>query len=373
MSDPSPPLPANAAPWDAILVGQGLAGTLLSYHLLARGARILVIDRYRPGMSSAVAAGIINPVTGRRLARSWMYDTLQDHARRTYLRLQQLLRVPLWHERIIHRVLHHNFDMAEWDRRSVFPEYADYLGATGRTSPYPSLLRESYGWGTLRQAAQVAVPTLLEAWRAYLSAKAAYWDHRFDYDRLAITPRGVVYDGIPAKRVIFCEGAFALENPWFRHLPFRPTKGELLLVHLPGVQVQDLVKHHLLLAPHRPTPPQGGAGRADMYWAGSTSRWEYTDAAPTPAVGVQLAKQLEEMLAIPFEVTDHLAGIRPTVEDIRPYLGTHPRQPAVAIFNGLGTKGASLAPYFAGQLADHLLKGTPIDPAVSVDRIPCPG
>ncbi|MEY3050785.1 MAG: hypothetical protein RLY31_570 [Bacteroidota bacterium] len=372
MSDHMNPNPASASALDAILVGQGLAGTLLSYNLLRQGARILVIDRYRPGMSSAVAAGIINPVTGRRLAKSWMYETLMEHARGTYRDLERRLQVPLWHERVIHRALHHNFDMAEWDRRSSFPEYEGYLGETGRISPYPTILREAHGWGTLCKAAQVAVPTLLKAWRTHLSAAGGYWEHAFSYDRLEVTPAGVVYDGIRAKKIIFCEGAGATENPYFRYLPFRPTKGELLLVRLPGVRLQGMVRNQLLLVPHRPAVFQGTAGQDELYWAGSTSRWEYADPHPTPSVGESLVRQLQDMLAVRFEVVDHLAGIRPTVEDIRPYLGKHPNHPTVFIFNGLGTKGASLAPYFATMLTAHLVTGRPLDPAVSIGRIPCP-
>jgi hypothetical protein len=40
----------------------------------------------------------------------------------------------------------------------------------------------------------------------------------------------------------------------------------------------------------------------------------------------------------------------------------------IGIFNGMGTKGCSLAPYFAEQMTEHILHQTPIDKEASIDR-----
>jgi glycine/D-amino acid oxidase-like deaminating enzyme len=47
-------------------------------------------------------------------------------------------------------------------------------------------------------------------------------------------------------------------------------------------------------------------------------------------------------------------GIRPTTIDRRPIIGCHPLYKNLVIFNGLGTKGVSLAPYFSAQVAQWL-------------------
>ena len=54
------------------------------------------------------------------------------------------------------------------------------------------------------------------------------------------------------------------------------------------------------------------------------------------------------------EVLEHEVGIRPTVIDRRPLLGKHPEFDNILIFNGLGTKGVMLAPYFAQHLVDFI-------------------
>jgi glycine/D-amino acid oxidase-like deaminating enzyme len=42
--------------------------------------------------------------------------------------------------------------------------------------------------------------------------------------------------------------------------------------------------------------------------------------------------------------------------------------PQLGILNGTGTKGVTLAPYFARQLADHIVHGAPILPQADVAR-----
>ena len=53
--------------FDYLIIGQGLAGSMLAFQLIARGQRVLVIDNDYQGNASQVAAGIINPITGHRL------------------------------------------------------------------------------------------------------------------------------------------------------------------------------------------------------------------------------------------------------------------------------------------------------------------
>ena len=52
---------------DFLIVGQGLAGSILALNLQQRGKSVLVIDNEHYGSASQVAAGLINPVNGHRL------------------------------------------------------------------------------------------------------------------------------------------------------------------------------------------------------------------------------------------------------------------------------------------------------------------
>lgn len=71
--------PANSesmAEFDYLIVGQGIAGTLLTHFLLKKNKKFLVADLYNPNSASSVAAGLFNPVTGRRLVKTWKADSI---------------------------------------------------------------------------------------------------------------------------------------------------------------------------------------------------------------------------------------------------------------------------------------------------------
>ena len=74
-------------------------------------------------------------------------------------------------------------------------------------------------------------------------------------------------------------------------------------------------------------------------------------------------------LKLPFTIVDHLAALRPAVAvERRPFVGLHPFINQVGILNGMGTKGCSLAPYFAEQLALNITRQKPIDPLADISR-----
>ena len=63
-----------------------------------------------------------------------------------------------------------------------------------------------------------------------------------------------------------------------------------------------------------------------------------------------------------------MAGIRPATLERRPFVGFHPLHKNIGILNGMGTKGCSLAPYFAFQMKENLINNKPIMPEADVQR-----
>ena len=359
--------------FDYIIVGQGLAGTLLAHFLLLENKKVLVMDQALPGATSSIAAGIINPVTGRRIAKSWRFEALYDFAKMTYRELEGLLGIQLWFDRNILRALHNTFEANEWDRRGAFPEYGPFFEDHADLGNYEGKIAAAHAWGELKYCAQVSLPDLVKKYREQLLEKGIFMEAVFDYQLIDFQQNSVVYKNIAAEKIIFCEGARATENPFFNHLPFVPTKGELLLLKIPGAKFEKILKHHLFLVPLPGTyvdsgSPENAAPASDIYWAGSTSRFEYADAFPSEDHKAELLEKLKKTLLVPFEIVAHQAGIRPTVSDVRPFLGLHPKYQQLAIFNGLGTKGSSLGPYFAKQMADYLCGKGRLDDEVDIKR-----
>ncbi|MEM1219297.1 MAG: FAD-dependent oxidoreductase, partial [Bacteroidota bacterium] len=324
---------------DFLIVGQGLAGTLVTAELERRGQSVRVVDNNYPRAASKVAAGIMNPVTGRRYVKSWKYPDLYQQAEFTYRRLEQQLGVSFFHPRRILRTLFNQREQNDWDLRATDAAYQDYLLPTVDLGNYAAHTVPAFAYGEVQNAAQVDLRTLLEAYRKYLSKDGRLMEMDFSYTDLQLGEE-LHYQNVTARNIVFCEGHGARQNPWFGHLPFGGAKGEVLIVRLPETSFEKLLKHRIFIVP-----------LADgTYWIGSVYEWNYEDDGPTESGRTFLVDRLDELLTTPYEILDHRAAIRPTVKDRRPFLGVHPEHSNLFLFNGLGTKGASLGPLHARQL-----------------------
>ncbi|MBK8704949.1 MAG: FAD-binding oxidoreductase [Saprospiraceae bacterium] len=171
---------------DTLIVGQGLAGTLLAHFLIEAGQTVCVIDDDYPRAASRVAAGVINPVTGRRVVKSWRVDEFIPFARHTYQQLESLLGQPLYHERNILRALSHQGDENDWLGRSADPAYYDYIVDPADVSAFTGKINPAFSYGELQQASQVDIGKLCKAFRSFLINKNSFRKEIFDYSKLHV-------------------------------------------------------------------------------------------------------------------------------------------------------------------------------------------
>ena len=82
-----------------LLIGQGICGTMLSWFLHKEGKSFVIIDDGAKDTASRIAAGIINPVTGRRYVTTWMIETVMPFAIQCYKELENYLGTSLVHEK----------------------------------------------------------------------------------------------------------------------------------------------------------------------------------------------------------------------------------------------------------------------------------
>lgn len=345
--------------WDYLLIGQGLAGALLAHFLRADGHKVAVLDDAQPRGATRVAAGLINPVTGRHFVKSWRIDELLPFARSTYREIESQFGISLYHERTIIRALHSVEEENNWLSRCADPGYRAYISDEAGLGAYADWIVPPHAFGTVKGGAQVEVGTLIQKYREVLVSEGCLFSESIDYAKLTITAGGIRYGDVQARQLVFCEGRWTRENPFFQSLPLMGDKGEILLVRFPaGIEFDAILKHRVFVIP-----------LADgSYWIGSNYDSRFESDAPTEKGRGWLEENLRRTLTCPFEVLAHRAAIRPTVRDRRPLLGRHPQFPQLAIFNGLGTKGASLGPFWARHLADYLQGKTLLDPAVDIGR-----
>lgn len=337
-----------------LLIGQGIAGTLLAWSLKNRGAEVQIADAGLPGSSSLVAAGVINPVTGKRFVKSWRFDEFFPAAKSAYQLLEKELNIQIWSEQSIVRLLTTAEEANDWSARCALPDYADFLSESSDASEWANFTKPNFRFGLIRRAARVDFPALISAFRKKAISEGIFLGKNIDYEEVEkITPD---FDA-----VVFCEGWRGQENPFFPKLPWQIAKGEALLLHFQSekaLQISQMLKKTMTLVPLE----------SGVFWAGGSYQWHFSDLLPSEGEKNFILNHLAEMLAAPFEIVGHVAGVRPTVKDRRPFIGRSLFHPKVFIFNGLGTKGALLAPFWAEHFAEHLLEGKPLDDEVDVRR-----
>ncbi len=360
--------PAGRAPLDAVIVGHGLAGAVLAHTLAEAGWRVVVVDEFAPDSASRVAAGLVNPLAGRRFALTWRAETLLPAAAAFYRQTAAALGVaPFWHERPIWKFFTSPQEAADGLARVGTP----FIGGAFPATTAPDALRAPHGGLVLRGGGFLQTESFLAALAAHRQARGEWRAERFAHERLttqAPLPAPVQYqlatgEVLAAHRVIFCEGAAVVTNPLFNWLPFTANNGQVLDIALtpPTGLPPDVVLNSGAYA----VPQPGASG---VYRLGATYEWGADPPAPTPAGRADLLGRLARVTALPAQVTAHRAGRRPAVRDRRPLLGFHPADARLVLFNGFGSKGVGLAPGLAAHLAAVLAGPEALWPEVNLAR-----
>jgi glycine/D-amino acid oxidase-like deaminating enzyme len=342
---------------DYLIIGQGISGTWLSFYLQKEKKSFVVIDNNYKNSSSKIAAGIINPVTGRRHVTVWMAEEILPFALNAYNQIGIELNITAISQKNII-----DFFPSPQMRVSFFQrieEKGEYVFDFPEPGHFNDNFKFDFGCGEIKPVYTAHLETLLPAWRENLKLNDQLLEEEFEISELKVSANKIQYKNITASAIIFCDGINSNVNPYFKKLPFAPNKGEALLVEIPELPNDRIYKKGMMLAP---------LAEDKLWWLGSNYAWEFDNPDATNEFRDKTELLLKNWLKIPFKIVDHLSGIRPATLERRPFVGFHPLYPNIGILNGMGTKGCSLAPFFAKQLVDHIMFDKPINPEADVDR-----
>jgi glycine/D-amino acid oxidase-like deaminating enzyme len=339
-----------------LIVGQGLAGTWLSFWLYRAGISFKIIDQPNPESASMRAAGLINPVTGRRMVTTWMIDELMPFASRAYGDIGNFLETPVIEETAVIDFFPSVQMLQSFQNR--FDEDPAYLLSGDDHEKYAAWFHYELGWGSVQPCGLVNVEKLLIGWRNWLKKSDLLIESAFDHSELEQNPNGIKYSDIHASYIIFCDGKSSAQNPYFDKLPFALNKGEGILVEINGLPQNLVFKKGMSLVPYR----------ENIFWLGSSYEWSFDNDQPSQKFRQQVENWLKNFLKLPFHILEHFAAIRPATIERRPFVGFLPRHPQIGMLNGLGTKGCSLAPYFAKQLINKMTGRGIIHPLADIIR-----
>jgi glycine oxidase len=344
-----------------LVVGQGIAGTILSYILYKNGQQFNVIASTQKPSSTEAAAGIMNPITGKYMALSWQYDVLYPIAIEMYREICLFLEIDFSFEREVIRPLKDQKSIQDWEYRGTQERYTPYI-STFDPHNLPPLLDQKYlAYSSTKLAFQIPVTEIQAKWRSFLTSRGLLIDYPFHYDHFDPSSSTYKLDEhcIHFEKIIFCEGSHVIYNPYFQNLPFDPVKGEVLICKIPDWQKGFIYKDYIFIVPWQ---------SPDLYWVGSSYEWKTDSWEPTEDKKSFILNHLQDMYTGDFEVIDHRSGIRPAIKDRKPVIGSHPQYANLIIFNGLGTKGTSLAPFVATELYGYLKFQKTISQEISIER-----
>ncbi len=338
-----------------LVVGSGVAGICLAHELLQADCEVQLIDNGK-NVSSAVAAGIINPIVFRRMTLSWRVSEFIPFAYKKYREMELKTGTSFLHPLVIRRLFASEQELGFWKKKQDLPEYSDYMETLTEEDLNFPLEQNTFGTARVKQASYVDAKGFIQANREYFRSKGLLSEENFNHDEL--DPENGIYKGTKYDYIIFAEGKDSNYNPLFGYLPIQQTKGEVLTIQSETMYSAESLNRKCFLLP---------LGN-NTFKVGSTYVWDTDNTIPTEEGFQTITENLKSISKEPYEVLEHHAGVRPTVLDRRPLLGIHPKYPKLVIANGLGAKGYMLAPLLMNELVRHVLHGEEIAKDSHINR-----
>lgn len=343
---------------DFLIVGRGLAATVLMHRFYEQNLSFVVVGSDALSTSSRVAAGLWNPVVFKRMTGSWMASELVAALLAFYERCEARLNCKLVHTKRIVKPFAEEQEATLWKKKaanelhgflnpSLSPDIGDELRNCKAGSQYGEVLK----------AGHLNLPAFLD-YSTRFFAKHIH-DAEFIHAQLVVGSNSVSYNGISARNIVFCEGFLVKQNPLFSWVPLKPAKGEVL-----NITSEDLELKHTIFNKNGFVLRHSN----NQFKVGATYAWNDLTQVPTELGRNELEAKLKHLIACNYTITGHEAGIRPASVDRRPIIGAHPVYPNAFVFNGLGTKGVMLAPYFSENFVNFYLQKTALNADVDVVR-----
>lgn len=341
---------------DYIIVGNGIAGACFAELALQHHKTIVVFDdNSQP--SSKIAGGMYNPVILKRFSVIWKAKEQLATSLQFYALLEQKLDVKFDYALPVYRKFTSIEEQNNWFQAADKPVLTEFLSTTLLPNTFPAI-NAPFGFGKVTQTGYLDTKVFTNAYASYLASLSLLQTNTFDYDALLFEKDFVSYSTIKAKHIIFAEGFGLHANPFFNDLPLDGTKGELLLIKAPNLNLDVIINAGVFIIP---------IGDA-VYKVGATYEWNDKTNTTTEKGKKELLDKLHDVINCEYEIIEHFAGVRPTVKDRRPLVGTHFKHKNVHILNGLGTRGVLFGPYLANELLNHIENNTPLDIEINIQR-----
>lgn len=340
---------------DIIIVGKGIAGTILAFYLLKKNKSFIVIDSIKPNQfsSSKIALGVYNPLVLKWITKSWEADSQIEELFNFCDLFERFFLKKIHYKKNIHRILHTNYEVNNWNDKQSLNKLKKYMSSELKSLPFSKEL-----FGVVLNSGWVDVNLMLDVFLNYVKEKNLFINEKFDYKRVFFQKDCIEYKDFYCKNIVFCEGIAMNENPFFNNLSLVPTKGETLKIYSPKLKLKKILHTGVMII------PLGD----DLYHIGSTFDRDDLTRQVTEDGKKQMIKKLPFLKNIEYKIIEHHASHRPATIDRKPILGSHVKYKNLFVFNGLGSRGILQSPYLSKELIDLMFEGKEIMPEISINR-----
>ena len=337
------------------IVGWGLAGAIMAWQLFFKKKKFLVFDSTE-NYSTKTAAGIVNPIVFKRLTKSWQADTLMPYAETFYKKIETELGKSIIDAKDIYKIFSSFEDENNWMTKQSDERFEQYLKPITSDVNIQNVEAE-FGFGVVNTFGNLNTTKFLEESKTFFKRKnISFVDEQFDYSKFDIETNSI--NKLEFDHIVFCEGFDIINNPFFNYLPLKPTHGETLIIETDEFDFKHILNKNMFVM-HL---------EGNQYKVGATYNWDLKQPICTEKAKEELIEKLSQFTNFNFKVISQQAGIRPTVKDRRPLIGTHPKFDKLHVFNGLGTKGVMIAPFYSETLYESVINLKELDKEVNIIR-----
>ena len=342
---------------DNIIVGSGISGCCLAWKLFFENRSFVIISDGLKS-SSSVAAGVYNPTILKRFTSVWKGEEQLDSAIPFYKKIEKHIDKKLFHPISIYRRFHDAKEADTWRKKAIKPDLTRFMKEQPAQNVEIQGIDAPFGYGEVTETGCLDTVAFMSATISFFKNKGQVVTSTFDFQQLEVTTKNVSWKEINASRIFFADGYRVIDNPYFKDLPIQGNKGEVITIKIPDLNLGHIIKSSVFLMPYKD----------DLFWVGATYDRDHLNYDPSENGLEFLTSRLERFLKLPYEIIDHKAGIRPTTQDRRPFLGSHAAHKNVICFNGMGSRAVLVAPWAASQLHDHVFHDKQLLPETAISR-----
>lgn len=322
---------------NTLIVGQGIAGSLVAFMLHRKKIPFLVIDPANQNTASRIAAGMFTPLSGKRKTIHPLVLEQIPFAQKIYREIGDLVGEKILHQANLYQLCSSNDEHSELALKSSNPLFAPYI--TPISGALPGVHQQD-GAFSITHSGWVNCELWMGLFGDWLKKNGRLLEAAFLYQDLLLVEDRMEYGGMEFENIFFCEGYRAVDNPFFDE-KIIPCKGDVLSIDCDYAATDQITKKNgIYLVP----------AAINRFKAGATYQWDNDAKLPDEASKLWIEGQLKNLLINPFTTIAHQSAIRPTSKNRDVIVRQHLQHKGMYMLNGLGTKGVLQGPWWADRI-----------------------